>query len=50
MARTRALNAERRRLHNELQDAKGSIRLFVRVRPLLASDVDAAADDGLFVH
>ncbi|XP_071885916.1 carboxy-terminal kinesin 2-like isoform X3 [Anas platyrhynchos] len=33
-----ALEMERRRLHNQLQELKGNIRVFCRVRPLLAAE------------
>ena len=36
----KACNAERVRLHNELIDLKGNIRVFVRVRPLLFGESD----------
>ena len=35
----------RRRLHNMVQELKGNIRVFARVRPLLSSDVPSAADE-----
>ncbi|KAF2456583.1 kinesin-like protein [Lineolata rhizophorae] len=36
----------RRKLHNQVQELKGNIRVFCRVRPLLPSEAEAAADDG----
>ncbi|XP_071888261.1 carboxy-terminal kinesin 2-like isoform X3 [Anas platyrhynchos] len=36
-----ALEMERRRLHNQLQELKGNIRVFCRVRPLLAAEQEA---------
>ena len=36
----RASQAERVRLHNELLDLRGNIRVFARVRPLLPGEVD----------
>ena len=36
----KACNAERVRLHNELIDLKGNVRVFVRVRPLLFGESD----------
>ncbi|KAI9464802.1 kinesin-domain-containing protein [Russula earlei] len=35
----------RRRLHNMVQELKGNIRVFARVRPLLSSDVPGADDE-----
>ncbi|KAH9967454.1 kinesin-domain-containing protein [Russula dissimulans] len=35
----------RRRLHNMVQELKGNIRVFARVRPLLSSDVPNADDE-----
>ncbi|KAI0272374.1 P-loop containing nucleoside triphosphate hydrolase protein [Gloeopeniophorella convolvens] len=35
----------RRRLHNMVQELKGNIRVFARVRPLLASDVSSPEDE-----
>ena len=35
----------RRRLHNLVQELKGNIRVFARVRPLLPSDVSGANDE-----
>ena len=35
-------NAERKRLHNELMELKGNIRVFTRIRPLLQGEVDHA--------
>ena len=37
-----AAQAEVRRLHNELMDLKGNIRVFARVRPMLPGEVDEA--------
>lgn len=34
---------ERRKLHNMIQELKGNIRVYVRVRPFLSSDADPAA-------
>ena len=34
------LRMERRKLHNDLMELKGNIRVFARVRPLLAPEVD----------
>lgn len=39
--RLHALEMERRRLHNLLQELKGNIRVFCRVRPLLAAEQEA---------
>ncbi|NXJ16780.1 CTK2 protein, partial [Odontophorus gujanensis] len=36
--RQHALEMERRRLHNAVQELKGNIRVFCRVRPLLAAE------------
>ena len=34
----------RRKLHNMVQELKGNIRVFCRVRPLLPSDISGAED------
>lgn len=39
---TREAESVRRKLHNMVQELKGNIRVFCRVRPLLSSDVAAA--------
>ena len=36
----RAFETERRRLHNTIQELKGNIRVFCRVRPLLGEEVE----------
>ena len=35
----------RRKLHNQIQELRGNIRVFVRVRPQLPGDYEAAVDD-----
>lgn len=42
-SKTKLLKAEtaRRKLHNQLQDLKGNIRVYCRVRPLLATEANA---------
>ena len=34
----------RRRLHNEIQELKGNIRVFCRVRPILKGELDQPTD------
>ncbi|KAF2400979.1 kinesin [Trichodelitschia bisporula] len=42
-AKLRAEETLRRKLHNQIQELKGNIRVFCRVRPPLGSEVDEAA-------
>ncbi|KAJ2516950.1 kinesin-like nuclear fusion protein [Coemansia sp. RSA 1939] len=42
-AKLRKEETQRRRLHNTIQELKGNIRVFCRVRPLLDGEKDAAA-------
>jgi kinesin family member C1 len=42
LKKLRAEETLRRKLHNEIQELKGNIRVFCRVRPVLADEVDAA--------
>ena len=44
-AEAREAEMVRRRLHNMVQELKGNIRVFARVRPLLSSDVSCASDE-----
>ncbi len=44
-AETREAERVRRRLHNLVQELKGNIRVFARVRPLLSSDVSGTNDE-----
>ncbi len=44
-AETREAEMVRRRLHNLVQELKGNIRVFARVRPLLSSDVSGTNDE-----
>lgn len=37
----------RRSLHNTIQELKGNIRVFCRMRPLLAEEVDDGTETGL---
>lgn len=41
--------SERKRLHNELMDLRGNIRVFTRVRPLLKTDTDHSEDASVTV-
>ena len=40
----RAYETERRKLHNTIQELKGNIRVFCRIRPLLGEERDAEGD------
>jgi len=44
-AEAREAEMVRRRLHNMVQELKGNIRVFGRVRPLLPSDVSGTNDE-----
>jgi hypothetical protein len=44
-AEAREAEMVRRRLHNMVQELKGNIRVFARVRPLLPSDVSGTNDE-----
>lgn len=44
----RAYETERRQLHNTIQELKGNIRVFCRIRPLLGQEVDKC--DGQIKH
>ena len=44
-AEAREAEMVRRRLHNMVQELKGNIRVFARVRPLLPSDVSSPSDE-----
>jgi kinesin family member C1 len=37
--------SERRKLHNALQELKGNIRVFCRVRPLVGSEIDQVSEE-----
>eukprot|EP00595_Chromulina_sp_UTEXLB2642_P000751 CAMPEP_0196763324 /NCGR_PEP_ID=MMETSP1095-20130614/3848_1 /TAXON_ID=96789 ORGANISM="Chromulina nebulosa, Strain UTEXLB2642" /NCGR_SAMPLE_ID=MMETSP1095 /ASSEMBLY_ACC=CAM_ASM_000446 /LENGTH=433 /DNA_ID=CAMNT_0042116253 /DNA_START=661 /DNA_END=1962 /DNA_ORIENTATION=+ len=38
----------RKRLHNEMEDLKGKIRVYVRIRPLSKSELDKACQESVF--
>ena len=44
-AEAREAEMVRRRLHNMVQELKGNIRVFARVRPLLSSDLSSPSDE-----
>jgi kinesin family protein C1 len=44
-AEAREAEMVRRRLHNMVQELKGNIRVFARVRPLLSSDISCTSDE-----
>ena len=44
-AEAREAEMVRRRLHNMVQELKGNIRVFARVRPLLSSDLSCPSDE-----
>lgn len=44
-AEAREAEMVRRRLHNLVQELKGNIRVFARIRPLLPSDVSGTSDE-----
>ncbi|CAO2608887.1 Kinesin-like protein KIFC1 [Lemmus lemmus] len=48
--RLHGLEMERRRLHNQLQELKGNIRVFCRVRPVLAGEPTPSPGFLLFPH
>ncbi|CAH6790013.1 Kifc1 [Phodopus roborovskii] len=48
--RLHGLEMERRRLHNQLQELKGNIRVFCRVRPVLAGEPAPSPGFLLFPH
>lgn len=48
--RLHGLEMERRRLHNQLQELKGNIRVFCRVRPVLAGETAPSSSFLLFPH
>ena len=49
-ARLRAAEDARRKLHNTIQELRGNIRVFARVRPFLPSDRDEEDDDASKEH
>ncbi len=40
----RNFETERRKLHNMIQELKGNIRVFCRIRPLLGEELEMAQD------
>jgi hypothetical protein len=48
IAKFRKEASERKRLHNELQDLRGNIRVFCRVRPLAPKEKDAGRASAVY--
>ncbi|KAK3882358.1 hypothetical protein Pcinc_013265 [Petrolisthes cinctipes] len=40
----------RRKLHNQVQELKGNIRVFCRVRPLINDEISANGDSDVIPH